>query len=90
MTKTKWFLCNLILKLDRIPRYGRLYSYKRDPSDPSGPLKLGKAEWTWQKYGRWGFYILDRLGWLWPHIAEAERRERAASGPLRDGTDQGD
>src|SRR6188474_1984131 len=90
MSRAKWILCNWILKLDRIPRYGRLYTYERDPSDPSAPLKLGKVEWTYQKIGHWGFYFLDRIGWLWPYEDEAERREHATPGSLRDRTDQGD
>ena len=74
MNKAKWIFCNLVLKLDWIPRYGRLYPYE---VGPKGRLIRAKPEWTYQRRGRWGMYFLDRIDLLWPWVEEAEKRQRA-------------
>jgi hypothetical protein len=73
MKTSKWILCNLILQLDRLPRYGRYYEL-RPQRHPDDSEQLGPAIWTWQRYGHWGINILDRLGWLWPWMDECEKR----------------
>lgn len=78
MNRTKWILCTWILRLDRIPRYGRLYEVK-PPWDDDGNFTRGPAQWTWQRYGHWGLALLNRLGWTWQYVDEAERREHGAT-----------
>jgi hypothetical protein len=56
----KLALCRAILVLDRIPRYGRYYTFENG--------EFSKAHWSLHRNGLWGFYLLDRLGWLWPLI----------------------
>jgi hypothetical protein len=86
MSRATWILCSLIARLDRIPRYGRLYPLRpRDPDNLVGP-----ARWTWQRRGHWGLNLLNRLGLLWQYIDEAEWRHNAASRPVRGRTDDGD
>lgn len=69
MGRAHYKVCWLILLLDRIPRYGRVYEYR--PGNPDGtPKKL----WLYQKRGLWGFYLLDRLNWLDLFIRESEYR----------------
>lgn len=58
-------VCRLLLLLDRIPRYGRVYRIR--------PLPEAK-EWMFMKRGLWGFYLLDRLNWLDLFIRESEYR----------------
>jgi len=71
MSPVHYHLCRLILLLDRIPRYGRVYQYR--PGNPDGtPGKL----WLYQKRGMWGFYLLDTLDWL--DLLEQETRYRKA------------
>lgn len=64
MPSWKLWLCRLILKLDRIPRYGRLYIWKRERQGWSQPI------WKYQKRGMWGFYLLDNIGWLHDYMDE--------------------
>lgn len=78
MNRPTWILCRLIMRLDRIPRYGRLYEV-RPPWDDDDDVALGPAQWTWQHHGRWGLNLLDRLGLLWQYIDEVERRHNATS-----------
>lgn len=78
MNRPTWILCRLIVRLDRIPRYGRLYRLLGDIDD-DGLRRIGPAQWTWQRWGRWGLNLLDRLGLLWQYIDEAERRHNATS-----------
>lgn len=62
----KWTMkfCKLIVKLDRIPRYGRLYTLNS---------AILKPEWRYQKHGLWGMNILDRLGLFWAFIDETDK-----------------
>lgn len=63
----KWYtllFCKVVVQLDRIPRYGRLY---RKVRRPEGWVSM-PAEWTWQRRGRWGLNLLSRMGLLWPYI----------------------
>lgn len=55
----KFWLCKQIERLDRIPRYGRLYTWSRDM-----PPEQWEKSWEWQKLGRWGSNFLDSIGWL--------------------------
>lgn len=61
----KWTMkfCHIVLQLDRIPRYGRLYTYH-------GSLKREDMtkHWEWQRRGRWGMNLLDRMGLMWKYI----------------------
>lgn len=59
----KW-LCRQIFKLDRIPRYGRYYTYNGETKEVS------PAKWMYEKYGLWGFNFLDNIGWLHDYIDE--------------------
>jgi hypothetical protein len=69
-------LCHLILQLDRIPRYGRLYPafgpgglFERLDAQAKGlPVPARKAKWRYMKYGRWGLNLLDKIGLLWPYV----------------------
>lgn len=90
MNKTwiKWIFCRVVMRLDWIPRYGRLYRY--EGVDEEGDMKLGPARWEWQRRGRWGMYLLDRMGLLWWFIDEGVRRHDADSGSARGRTDDGD
>ena len=58
-------VCWLLLYLDRIPRYGRVYRLLPLPET---------MEWQYMKRGMWGFYLLDRLNWLDWFTAESEYR----------------
>jgi len=59
-------LCRVVLLLDAIPRYGRLYQWLG--LDDNGDVKMGNARWTWQRRGRWGLNLLDHFGLLWRYI----------------------
>lgn len=64
----KWYLrwfCHLVIQLDRFPRYGRLY---RGVRRPEGGWDFKGPEWVWQRRGRWGLHLLDRMGLLWRYI----------------------
>lgn len=74
MNKAKWIFCNLVLKLDWIPRCGRFYPLLQERDD-DGLRIIGPAEWSWQRRGRWGMYFLDRVGLLWPWIDEVQKRK---------------
>lgn len=65
MGRVHYQVCRSILLLDRIPRYGRVYRIRPLPET---------MEWRYMKRGMWGFYLLDRLGWLDLLIAESEYR----------------
>lgn len=56
------------MQLNRIPRYGRLYSY--DIVEIDGDLKMVNktVKWRYQKFGRWGWGILRKLNLLWPYL----------------------
>jgi hypothetical protein len=66
MSPVHFHVCRLILKLDRIPRYGRVYRLR--------PLPEVK-EWRYMKRGLWGFYLLDRFDWLDLFELESEYRQ---------------
>jgi hypothetical protein len=50
-------LYKTVLKLDYIPRYGRIYPMKGDKLPDRG-------YWKWQPQGMWGLALLDNLGVL--------------------------
>lgn len=77
MSRAKYRLCMWIMKLDRIPRYGRSYAMIR-PADPEGSW-TGPAQWGWQKHGHWGLNLLNKLGWLWEFVDENQRRHGGAT-----------
>lgn len=56
-------MCWLILRLDRIPRYGRIYRYDTDTKESS-------MHWRYQKRGLWGFNFLDNIEWLHEYVDE--------------------
>lgn len=78
MSAWKYWLCRVILLLDLIPRYGRLYDVVPDAKD-TGHRNLGPSRWTWQRRGHWGLNILERFRLLWPYLKEYERRHPDAS-----------
>jgi hypothetical protein len=93
MKRSTWWLCNMILYLDRIPRYGRLYRLEDIPEDPDSMTrdwKKAAAIWTWQRHGHWGINLLDRMGLMWRWLDEAERRYDAAPRSVPGRTDDGD
>jgi hypothetical protein len=47
--------CWLVLRLDRIPRYGRTYVYRKGVD---GRRIWGPAQWRFQRNGRWGMNLL--------------------------------
>lgn len=57
----------MILRFDRIPRYGRIYTY-------NSKTKESTMHWRYQDHGLWGFYLLDNLGWLHDYVGEAMDR----------------
>jgi hypothetical protein len=46
--------CWLVLRLDYIPRYGRLYVW-----DSRVTPQWSKVEWKWSRRGHWGLNLLD-------------------------------
>lgn len=79
-TKVKWIFCRVVMRLDWIPRYGRFYRvHFSEDSDGKKKTTLGPARWTWQRRGRWGMYLLDRMGLMWWFIDEGIRRQDASS-----------
>jgi len=72
---TKW-LCHQVLRLDKIPRYGRLYPWAgpggvKDCLDAKGegrPTPKRAVEWRYRRHGYWGFHLLGRLGLLDDYI----------------------
>jgi hypothetical protein len=59
--------CHMTSYLDRIPRYGRLYTLNTR-SRANLLNRTLPARWTWQKRGRWGMNILGDMGLLWDYI----------------------
>lgn len=59
-------VCRLILLLDWVPRYGRVYQLDPPPQT---------MRWQVMSRGMWGFYLLDRVGWLDLFIDESEYRQ---------------
>jgi len=53
----KKYLYKTVLKLDYIPRYGRIYPMRTDGIPDKG-------YWKWQPQGMWGLSVLDNLGVL--------------------------
>lgn len=64
--------CWLVLQLDRIPRYGRSYVYRKDED---GKRVWGPAEWSWQRNGRWGMNILIDMKLFFRYIDLQEEIE---------------
>lgn len=60
MSKPLYWFCKLVLYLDLLPRYGRVYTWK--DGWLTGP------QWMYMRRGCWGSHLLDRLGLLWPFI----------------------
>lgn len=78
----------LMFTLDRIPRYGRLYSYQKpDGIDIVTAIRRGAVvrvkEWRFQRRGLWGLHLVLSMGMMWDFIREtewrrAERNRRSA------------
>ena len=72
---TKWF-CRQVLRLDRIPRYGRLYPWsgpggvknRMDAKDQGLPMPRRTVHWRYRRRGYWGFHLLGRMGLLDDYI----------------------
>lgn len=60
MNRATYWFCRAAFYLDRIPRYGRIYTLKKD--EIIGP------HWEYMKNGLWGTHLLDRLNLLWKYI----------------------
>lgn len=65
MSRVHYRVCRLILLLDQIPRYGRVYRLRPLPET---------MEWRYMRRGMWGFYLLDRFNWLDLFMMESEYR----------------
>jgi hypothetical protein len=65
MSPVHYHVCRLILKLDLIPRYGRIIRLRPLPE---------VTQWRYMRYGFWGFYLLDRFDWLDLFELESEYR----------------
>jgi hypothetical protein len=75
--------CELVMQLDRMSRYGRYYRIKT----VNGEMVTSPARWSWQRRGRWGMNLLDRLGLLFPYIDHVDPPPALASGDLTDPVD---
>lgn len=73
MNKMTKAFCWIVLQLDRIPRYGRLYKW-----DSKNSRTFKKPIWKFMKNGRWGFHLLDKMNLLWPYIYETNPDLREA------------
>ncbi len=60
--------CWTVLKLDYIPRYGRLYSIELGKVGGRTRIVSKSVKWKYQKFGRWGFNMLVKLKLLWPYL----------------------
>lgn len=82
-----WF-CHIVARLDRIPRYGRLYKLSRD-ADGKWDFDNRICEWRYQRHGYWGLHILTNMGLFWAFQDELERWAvlkipRSPGSPMRD------
>lgn len=76
MSPAKLWFCRQVMRLDRIPRYGRLYPLRGpggvmdrlDARDEGRTIPKKAVEWRYQRRGHWGLNLLDRMGLLWPYI----------------------
>jgi hypothetical protein len=59
--------CWLVLQLDRIPRYGRTYVYRKDED---GRRVFGPAQWRFQRHGHWGMNILIDMHLFFRYVGE--------------------
>lgn len=74
MSPWKLRFCRLVLRLDRIPRYGRLYPWdgpggvreRIDARFEGRPVPKRVTNWRYMRHGRWGMNLLDHMGLLWP------------------------
>lgn len=64
MSIAKLVFCLAVLKLDRIPRYGRVYD--------------GRMRWQYQRMGLWGLDLLDWCGLLAPYLDSLEQTSTEA------------
>lgn len=75
MNKPALLFCKVVLLLEWIPRYGRLYSF--DPSwyeeDADVTKTSATVRWRWMRRGCWGINLLSKLNLLWPYIDHYER-----------------
>jgi hypothetical protein len=55
----------MVMLLDYIPRYGRLYTFIRFDENEN---MVTEKHWKWQKCGRWGLNLLNDMGLLWRYI----------------------
>jgi hypothetical protein len=68
--------CYLVMQLDRIPRYGRLYPLRgpggvRDQIEAKHegrPIPRRAVHWRYQRRGRWGMNLLQRMGLMWRYF----------------------
>lgn len=60
--------CWTVMQLNRIPRYGRLYSCDFEEIDGRIRMTNKRVKWRYQKFGRWGWDILLKLKLLWPYL----------------------
>jgi hypothetical protein len=59
--------CWTIMRLDYIPRYGRMYRTV-EPIRVGKPIVWTKPEWHYMKRGLWGFRLLNRIGLLGKYL----------------------
>lgn len=76
MSPVKLWFCRQVMRLDRIPRYGRLYPWsgpggvkdRLDARDEGRPIPKKAVDWRYMRHGRWGMYLLDKVGLFWPYL----------------------
>jgi hypothetical protein len=68
--------CHLVMQLDRIPRYGRLYPMRGpggvkdriEARHEGRPVPKKAVSWRYQRRGRWGMNLLRRMGLFWRYL----------------------
>lgn len=73
--RTLWF-CRQVMRLDAIPRYGRLYPWdgpggvkdRLEAADEGRPIPKKVVHWRFMRRGHWGLHLLDKLDLLWPYL----------------------
>jgi hypothetical protein len=71
----QWF-CHLVMQLDRVPRYGRLYPWngpggvkdRIEAKHKGRPVPRKAVRWHYQRRGRWGMNLLQRMGLMWRYF----------------------
>lgn len=59
MRKVRNMVIYLIMYLNYIPRYGRIYTLVRNSTGRFSTKDFDKR-WEWQRHGMWGLNFLDR------------------------------